>query len=461
MKRGVRVLVVDDDRAVRSAMRVNLEKAGIETALVRCAEDALERLAAEPFDLVFTDVRMPGLGGIALLEQIRQRWPDTSVVVMTGYGNVEDAVTAMKEGAAEYLIKPVSKNVILLIIDRILEARALRNEVVALRKEVRAQRGIEAIVGNSASMLRVFEQVQSVADTQALVLIQGETGTGKELVAQAIHLQSPRRSGPFVRVNCAALPDTLLENELFGHERGAFTGASRVHAGRFEQAQGGTIFLDEIGDISTAMQVKLLHVLENGEFQRLGGQETLRVDVRIVAATNRELREEVRRGRFRQDLFYRLHVFTIRVPPLREHKEDIPLLVDHFIRRYATRNARTVERVSNPVLRVLMHHDWPGNVRELEHVVERAVILATGSEVASVEIDEHRPATAPKRAETEETEETISLNDALLDFERRLIVEALMKAEGVQARAARALGVSRSNLHYRIEKLGLKAEDYQ
>lgn len=439
-------------------MRVNLEKAGIAVSTVRSAEEALERLAAETYDLVFTDVRMPGLGGMALLDQIRQRWPDLSVIVMTGYGKVEDAVAAMKQGAAEYLIKPIPKSAILLLIERILETRALREEVAELRKEVRARWSVDNIVGSSVPMLKVYEQVQAVADTQALVLIQGETGTGKELIARAIHQLSGRRSGPFVRVNCAALPEALLENELFGHERGAFTGATRDHAGKFEQAQNGSIFLDEIGDIAPAMQAKLLHVLENGEFQRLGGQETIRVDVRMIAATNKELREEVARGRFRQDLFYRLHVFTVRMPALRERREDIPLLVDHFVQRFATRNNKPVPRIHPTAMRQLVAHDWPGNVRELEHIIERALILGPSGEIHSIELDEHHPTPRAIDAPPEPAAGQ-SIADALREYERRLILKALAASGGVQARAARSLGISRSNLHYRIEKLGITSKE--
>ncbi len=452
MSATVRVLVVDDDRAVRSALRVNLRKAGMDVTLAESAESALEMLAERPVDVVLTDVRMRGMGGIELLQAMRPRWPDVQVVVMTGYGNVEDAVSAMKAGAADYIIKPISKAELLVILERAVESRALLAEVVALRREVEAQWGHENIVGTSAPMKQVQDLVHAVADTMALVLLQGETGTGKELIARAIHQVSDRAKAPFVRINCAALPDTLLESELFGHERGAFTGAVRTHKGRFEQADGGTLFLDEIGDISPAMQVKLLHVLENNEFQRLGGRETIRADVRIVVATNRNLRARVAEGKFRKDLFYRLEVFRIRLPPLRERREDIPALAQHFLARYATRNNRAVDSLSPQVMASLTAHRWPGNVRELEHVIERATILAKGTEITEVVLPD---APANGRAPHVSQFGGQTITEALAHFERALVLSALQEVGGVQAAAARALGISRSNMHYRLKKLGI------
>ncbi len=456
MTTTARVLVVDDDRAVRSALRVNLRKAGMEVTLAESAERALELLAGTPVDVILTDVRMRGMGGIELLRTVRPLYPDAQVVVMTGYGNVDDAVAAMKAGAADYIIKPVSKAELLMILDRAMKSRALEAEVVALRREVGAQWGHQDIVGASAPMKHVQDLVHAVAGTSSLVLLQGETGTGKELIARAIHQLSDRSEGPFVRVNCAALPDTLLESELFGHERGSFTGAVRAHQGRFEQAQEGTIFLDEIGDISPAMQVKLLHVLENNEFQRLGGRETIRADVRIVAATNRDLRRRVAEGQFRKDLFYRLEVFSIRLPPLRERREDIPALAQHFLARYAARNSRQIDALSPDVMARLTAHAWPGNVRELEHAIERATILTKGREITDVALPDLATASAPSAAGLLPGQ---TIGEALTGFERALVQHALRQAGGVQAAAARALGISRSNIHYRIKKLGIEPDD--
>jgi transcriptional regulator with GAF, ATPase, and Fis domain len=307
-------------------------------------------------------------------------------------------------------------------------------------------------------MLELYEQVGAVADTSATVLLQGPTGTGKELLAHAIHYRSRRASGPFVRVNCAAIPEPLLESELFGHEKGAFTGAIRQHQGKFEQADGGTVLLDEIGEINPYMQVKLLRVLENGEFQRVGGSQNLRVDVRVVAATNKDLRLEVRESRFREDLFYRLNVVTLHVPPLKDRRDDIPLLLDHFLLKYAEKNHRPVPRVSPRVVERLMRYDWPGNVRQLEHLVERAVILTRGGEITDIQLPEE----PPRREDDGEPllpPDGTSLQDWLQHYERRVLVAALQECDGVQAQAARRIGISRSNFNYRINRLGIKVKD--
>ena len=316
-----------------------------------------------------------------------------------------------------------------------------------------AKYGFENLVGTTPIMQEVYEQVAAVADSGALVLLTGPTGTGKEVLAHALHYHSPRRERPFVGVNCGALPEGLLESELFGHEKGAFTGAIRQHRGRFEQADGGSLLLDEIGEIPPATQVKLLRVLESGTFQRVGGSDTVRVDVRVIAATNRDLRREVKEGRFRQDLYYRLNVFHIEVPALRQRRDDIPLLVDHFIRKFAERYDRRARRVTADTMESLMRHSWPGNVRELEHVIERAVILTPGEEISQVRLPEVDP-------DDEVADDVVptgsSLAEHLKDVERKLIVEALRREMGVQARAARLLGISRSNLNYRIQRLNIE-----
>jgi len=452
-----RVLVVDDDKAVRSALQVNLTKGEMDVTLCTSVPEALAKLRDSAFDLVLTDVKMPGDTGIELLAQIRSSWPDVQVIVMTGYGSVEDAVRAMKLGANDYIIKPVAKDELILLIEKALENKALRAELVHLRREIAAKYGFENIVGTSPSMLRVYEDLVAVADTSATVLLTGPTGTGKELLAHAIHYRSRRAPGPFIRVNCAAIPETLLESELFGHEKGAFTGAIRQHHGKFEQADGGSILLDEIGEIPLSMQSKLLRVLENGEFQRVGGTATLKVDVRVVAATNKDLREEVRAGAFREDLFYRLNVITLKVPALAKRREDIPLLVDHFARRYAQANGRPVPKVPKAVTDRLVAYDWPGNVRQLQHAIERAVILMR-DDVLDVQL--------PDDAGPPATEATpvlpplgMSLPDAVAEYERRVIVAALEEAGGVQAQAARRLEISRSNLNYRIGRLGITLKD--
>ena len=493
-----RVLVVDDDRAVRTALDVNLRRAGYHVTLATSGEEALDLLHAQSYDALLTDVRMGGMSGVDLLGHVRVHWPDTRVLLMTGVASVEDAVAAMKGGAADYLIKPISRDALLVLLTRALDARAMQRELAQLRRDVDARYGFEDLVGISPVMRAVYERVGAVADSTARVLVQGETGTGKELIARALHYRSRRARAPLVAVNCGALPENLLESELFGHERGAFTGAVRTHAGKFEQADGGTLFLDEIGEIPPSVQVRLLRVLEDGEVTRVGGTQPVRVDVRVVAATNRDLAAEVRAGRFRADLYYRLDVVGVRLPPLRERLEDLPLLVEHFARRHAARHGRPTPRFGADALRSLGAHDWPGNVRELEHLVERTVLFAGGGEVAAIEVAAGEPAarpdagpgtvvsgvgvtggTPPRLAAPVPSQppshhdERSSLDlDAIAAmglpaaseaWERRVIVAALQEAGGVQARAARRLGVSRSNLNQRVQRLGivLRAVSYE
>ncbi len=450
------ILVVDDDRAVRTAIRVNLSKQGWDVSVAEDAEGALKLIAERPVDLVLTDVAMPGRSGMDLLAALRAGFPEVRVIVMTGYGSVQDAVFAMKSGADDYIIKPVSKDELVLIVERALKEKALFAELIQLRQEVQEKYGFENIIGTTSSMLEVYELIETVADTTALVLIQGPTGTGKELIAHALHYRSGRRNGSFVRVNCAALPENLLESELFGHEKGSFTGAVRQHRGKFEQADGGTLFLDEIGEITPTTQVKLLRALESGEIVRVGGSETVNVSVRVVAATNRDLRAEVAAGRFREDLYYRLNVFTISVPPLQERRDDIPLLVDHFVRRFCKDNNRPLLQVSVAVMQRLLNYHWPGNVRELKHVLERAVILSRGETLTGVKLPEAPQGKEPK---AEILPEGMTLQAALMEYERRVLIEALKAAKGVQAQAARAVGISRSNLNYRIARLGIEMKD--
>ncbi len=456
-----RVLVVDDDRAVRTALSVNLTKHGLDVTLANAPDDAVALLRDRSFDLVLTDVKMPGGTGIELLERVKSGWPDTEVVVMTGYGSVEDAVNAMKAGAIDYVIKPIEKQELLLIVDKALDNRALKAELRQLRQEVVDRYGFDNLIGTTPVMQSLYEDIAAVADTDATVLLEGPTGTGKELLSHALHHRSRRAGGPFVRVNCAAIPDQLLESELFGHERGAFTGAVRQHIGKFEQADGGTLLLDEIGEIDLHMQVKLLRVLENGELARVGGTGTLRVDVRLVAATNRDLAQEVRENRFREDLYYRLHVFHLKVPSLKQRKADIPLLIEHFLQKYAEKTGKQVVGVARPAMEALMAHDWPGNVRELEHAIERAVILCSGDRIESVQLMDAAGIALQDDASDAPSVPLLppvgaTLKDALLDYERRVVIEALKQAEGVQARAARRLGISRSNLNYRINKLDIQ-----
>ncbi len=458
----VRILVVDDDRAVRKALQVNLSKQGWQVTLAENVADALEALHELDFDVVLTDVRMPDATGIDLLGKVRVTWPETPVVVMTGYGSVPDAVAAMKGGAADYLIKPIAKDELLVVLERTLEQRLLRAELVGLRREVQERYGFDNLVGTTSAMVAVYEKVAAVADTPATVLLTGETGTGKEVLAHAIHYRSSRSAGPFVRVNCAAIPESLIESELFGHEKGAFSGAIRQHLGKFEQADGGTLLLDEIGEVKPFVQAKLLRVLENGELARVGSESPQRVDVRVIAATNRDLVQEVREERFRSDLYYRLNVVRITVPPLRERLADVPLLVDHLLTKQAARHDRPIPEVDAAALRELEAYHWPGNVRQLEHVVERALILSQGRRIERFELPTEELSTASTvPAKPMLPPPDVKLQDWLLRYERQVIVAALRQAGGVQAKAARRLGVSRSNLNYRIHRLGIQVKDVE
>lgn len=447
-----RVLVVDDERAVRSALRVNLSRAGFEVSLATTGDEALTFLQDTLPDVILTDLRMPGTDGMMLLEAVTVEHPGLPVVMMTGHGSVEHAVEAMRAGATDYVIKPVRRDELVLVLRRALKTRDLEHEVVRLRQALATTGRFEQLIGGSAEMRRVYELIDAVADSDALVLVTGPTGAGKELVSRAVHTRGSRSQGPFVAINCAALPEALLESELFGHEKGAFTGAVRQHKGRFEQAHGGTLFLDEIGEIPLATQVRLLRVLETGQVQRVGGRQPIQVDTRVVAATNRDLAAEVSAGRFRADLYYRLDVFHIPVPPLARRRDDIPALVAHFIEQHATRHGRPASAVSPEVLARLQAYRWPGNVRELGHVLERAVLLTQGPTITHVDLD-----AAPAEQPIPEVPalEGRSLPDTLAAVEAQLIRDALAAEDGVQARAARRLGVSRSNLHYRIKKLNI------
>lgn len=450
-----RILVVDDDAAVRSVLRVNLGRHQMAVTLASTADEALEILRSQPIDLVLTDHRMPGATGLELVDRVHHAWPEMPLIMMTGYGSIEDAVAAMKAGANDYLIKPVEKDELILVIQRALDQRALKAEVRELRAAVQARYGFENLIGTSASMQALYQDLVATADTSATVLLQGATGTGKELIAHAIHFRSRRAQGPFVRINCAAIPETLLESELFGHEKGAFSGAIRQHLGKFESADGGTILLDEIGDVHLNVQAKLLRVLENGEFMRVGGRATLRADVRVIASTHRDLRAEVAAGRFREDLYYRLHVLTLQVPSLRQRPGDISLLTEYFVEKYAREHGRPVPKVSAQTLAGLESYPWPGNVRQLQHHIERCVILSRGADPLEIPHPSDGTST-PIPTPTLLPPEGMSLQEALADHERHLIHAALRECGGVQAQAAKRLGISRSNLNYRIHRLGLE-----
>jgi DNA-binding NtrC family response regulator len=444
-----RILVVDDEPAQRELVAGFLRKQGCEVALAGDGKEALARFKAEPFDLVLTDQRMPGLSGLELLAAVRRVTPEVAVIVMTAYGTIETAVAAIKAGAADYLPKPLNLDELLHRVRAVQE----RERLLAVNRELRLalseRHRVDGIIGESGRMQEALSLVHRVAGSDATVLIQGESGTGKELLAKAIHYASPRASGPLVKVNCAALPESLLESELFGHEKGAFTGALASRQGRFELAHGGTLFLDEVGDLPLHLQVKLLRVLQEREFERVGSSRPIAVDVRLIAATHRDLAAGVKAGQFRDDLYYRLNVVTIVVPPLRERREDIPPLIDHFVRKFAEANRKPIAGLTPAARDLLLRYDYPGNVRELENLIERAVVLTRDDVIGPADL----PLTLQDA--TTEVAEPAGLTAAVEALERRLIREALAGAAGVQTRAAEALGISERVLRYKLKKYGL------
>jgi DNA-binding NtrC family response regulator len=445
------ILVVDDEEPQRRVLAGFLRKAGYEVEAVGSPDEALAVVAARTVDLVLTDLRMPGKTGIELLEAVRGLNPEIPVVVMTAYGTVASAVDAMKRGAADYLGKPVDLDELEVLVARTLERRALVSENKALRAQVESRYRLAGLETSNARMQEAINMAARAAASRATILIHGESGTGKELLARAIHYASPRSRAPLVAVNVAALAETLIESELFGHERGAFTGADREHRGRFELADGGTLFLDEIGDLPRGVQVKLLRVLQEQTFERLGGTRQLKVDVRLVAATHRDLDAMVRSGEFREDLFFRLNVVAITLPPLRERREDVPLLVDHFLRRFADEGKP--RGISREAMDLLLKHDYPGNVRELENLIHRAVVLARGDTITRADLPLHLGGLKP-----EAKFDTGGFAERVMAFEKTLIDEALEKAGGVQTRAAAALGMSERHLRYRLKKFAADGE---
>ena len=442
----LRVLVVDDDQAIREALSRTLEKFGYEVVLAEDGQAGLDRLREGEIHILLADLQMPRLSGQELLKAAKTIAPDVEVIVITGHGTVEDAVEAMKDGAYDFITKPFKRVQLERTIRRAAEKQALALQNRRLQARLDELQGAGSIVGTSPVMLRTLELVRQVAPSTATVLIQGESGTGKELIADAIHHGSPRREQAFVKVNCAALPEHLLESELFGHERGAFTGAVARKEGRFELAHGGTLFMDEIGDIGVAMQAKLLRVLQSGEFERVGGTRTLKVDVRLVAATNTDLAGLVREKRFREDLYYRLNVITIQLPTLRERREDIPLLAHHFLRQYAAKNAKPLGGFTEEAMDLLQTYNWPGNVRELENAIERAVVLTRSDLITPVDLPE-----TLVRSDQAARHLVISVGTPLEEVEDRLIDETLRYTKGDKTLAAKLLGIATRTIYRRIK----------
>jgi len=443
-----KILVVDDDLAMGEMCKELLKSKGYSSDVVTSGKEAIEKVFMDGvYSIVLTDLVMPDIDGIEVLKKIKQQTPQIAVVVMTSYGTVTNAVEAMKLGASDYITKPFKRDELVVVIEKILQMQRLEGEVDRLRSELGEKYTFGNIIGESVKIKKIFEIISNVSNTEANILIQGETGTGKELVARAIHYNSARKNYPFVKVDCAALTETLLESELFGHEKGAFTGAIKDRIGRFRTADHGTIFLDEIGNGSLAVQAKLLRVLQDSEFEAVGGDKPIKVDVRIIAATNADLEGYVEKGQFRRDLFYRLNVIRIFLPPLRERTDDIPLLASHFLSIHNKKNRKTVEGISREALNKLMSYTWPGNIRELENVIERAVILCKGKVIEPEDIPLYQEKTGfPQGLSGKPLQELID------QVERQIIINTLELTGADKEKAAKILQISRASLYNKLNK---------
>jgi DNA-binding NtrC family response regulator len=449
------ILIVEDEAKMRRLLELNLADDGFQTMSAEDAETGLKLLQNGSVDLVLTDLKLPGMNGLEFLHDVKRFNAALPVIVMTAFGTVETAVDAMKAGAGDYVLKPFSMEEIRMIVHKELDVRRLRDENRSLREALQHRYQHPNVVARSAKMQEVLSAVERVALTNSTVLLGGESGVGKDLIARAIHEKSRRASGPFIKINSTAIPESLLESELFGYEKGAFTGATNSKAGKFELADKGTLFLDEIGDVPPATQVKLLRVLQEREFERLGGTRTIKIDVRLVAATNRDLRAALEEGTFREDLYYRLNVVPIDIPPLREHKEDIPELANLFLSRLANDSEKKITAVTPDALKILVNHYWPGNVRELQNVIERASALAAGPvlQPSNIHLDSLRG------KPPQPTERLLPEGMTLEQWEDEVIREALRRANGNKSQAARTLGLSRNALRYRLSKIGIRDEE--
>jgi len=458
---SAQILVVDDEPGMREFLKIMLEKMGFQAQATESGEEAIKRIEQARFDLVLCDLKLPKLSGMEVLRKSKELNPEVPVIIITAFGSADSAVEAMKLGAYDYITKPFKVDEIQFVIQKALEKARLLEENIQLRRELKSKYGFHQLVGLSEPMRKIYEAIRSVTGTKSNILISGESGTGKELVAKAIHYNSPRRNRAFVVVNCASIPETLLESELFGHTKGAFTGAYQAKRGMFELADQGTIFLDEIAEMSPALQSKLLRVIEDKSFRRVGGEQEIKVDVRIITATNRDLEAEVKSSRFREDLYYRLNVIRIHLPPLRERKEDIPLLAGHFLEKYSQELNKPIKKISDEAERLLVEYNWPGNVRELENVIERAVSLEQSQLILPESLPE-------KIRQTEERlkpssfvvlpKEGVNLEKLLEEIEKAFIKEALVRCNGVKTKAAQLLGLSFRSLRYRASKLGIDQE---
>ena len=453
-----KILIVDDEKLMRVSLEDKLTKEGYSVSSLSNAVEGVKLLQSTNFDAVITDLRLPRMDGIDFLKEIKKASPDTVVVIMTAYGSIENAVTAMKEGAYDYVTKPFSLEELTIKLQKALKHKDTIAENIMLKQRVLSQYGYDNMIGKSEGMNRVFEIISTVSNRDTTILIQGESGTGKELTAGAIHYNSNRRDGPFIKVSCAALNKEILESELFGHEKGSFTGAIKTRRGRFELADGGTIFLDDVDDIPLEMQVKLLRVLQEREFERVGGEETIPVNVRVICATKKDLKKLVQEGSFRQDLYYRLHVVTVQLPPLRERREDIPLLATYFIKKYATHQRVSVNSISQETLNLLLSYNWPGNIRELENVIEHAVAFCTSDTI----IPKNLPGSLLERETPSgifpielSAIDSIDLQETLSEAERKLLFWAYQKTNGNQVRMSEILRIPRTTLQNKLVKYNI------
>lgn len=447
------ILIIDDEKNIREGLGAALEMDGYTVFLAADGKQGLEILERGDIDLVITDLKMPEVSGEEILAKVTGETPGIPVIVLTGHGTIDSAVDAMRKGAYDFLTKPVNLDRLSLLVKRALERREISLQNSVYRKEIEGKTTFENMIGKSHEIQKVFDLVKKVAPSKASVLITGESGVGKEMIANALHNLSPRKDKPFIKVHCAALSDSLLESELFGHEKGAFTGAIAMKRGRFELAHEGTIFLDEIGEISQNVQVKLLRVIQERKFERVGGEETLDVDVRIIAATNRNLEEEIKKGNFREDLYYRLNVVNINVPPLRERKDDIPIMVNNFIRKFSKENNKNITTVDTKAKNALYSYDWPGNIRELRNCIEGAVVIAEGS---TLRLEDLPPAV---RKSQENSSISIPAGTDMDTAEKIIIRETLLFCQGNKSKTAQVLGIGRKTLHRKLLEMNLVSGD--
>ncbi|MFQ5692258.1 MAG: sigma-54-dependent transcriptional regulator [Nitrospinota bacterium] len=457
--RNHRVLVVDDDPRNRDLLSKILKEDSYDVWVAEDGETAIELMGEESFEIILTDLVMPGVDGLELLEHVRAHSARTLVIVVTGFGTVKTAVAAMRSGAYDYITKPFSIDEIRLVVAKALEHSRLSNENFYLKRQLRTKYKFDNIIGDSEAIQKVIRMVEMVAESDSSILLQGESGTGKEIVAKAIHYNSPRTDNPLVTVNCGALPENLMESELFGYERGAFTGATSAKPGRFEMAEGGTIFLDEVGDMTPMLQVKLLRVLQEHTFERLGGTKTHKLNVRVIAATNQDLEKNVEDGKFREDLYYRLNVIPIVLPPLRERREDIPLLVEHFLEHFKKSRRKQIKTIEEDAMECMMRYHWPGNVRELENLMDRMVVLDRDGVIAMDDLPEKLQdlsALSGKLKTTDANSPGFSFESAVSEFEKTLILNALEKSGWVKNKAAKLLNMKRTTLVEKMKKIQLE-----